>query len=116
MATQKIAVYGSLKKGKWLHDRWMTEQKYLGETKIKGSMYSLGNYPVLMETNNQEYEAEVYEMDEEKYKRLEAMENSAGYDTKEIDTEYGKANVFYGAPEIFTKEYLKRLEKVENKW
>ena len=109
-----IAVYGSLKKG--LHNDWGTRDgKFLGIALTLGDMYSLGGYPVMMENGTKEYEIEVYEVSEEMYKQIHRMEIGAGYIAKEISTSRGKATIFYGNPERFTKQGLSNLLAV-NEW
>lgn len=100
-----IAVYGSLKKG--LHNDWGTKDgKFKGTTKTKGTMHSLGGYPVLMKEGTKEYDIEIYDISSEMHKRIYNMEIGAGYIAEAIDTPYGRAEIYYGNPEIYTKERL----------
>lgn len=98
-----IFVYGTLKKGFGNH-RVMGDSKLLGEVNIKGfRMYSLGGYPALTLGNN-EIKGEVYEVtDENTLKNIYRLEGYSGvrdsssnwYDTTDVDTKYGKAELFY---------------------
>ncbi len=99
----KIAVYGSIKKGKHNH-RWLEGAEMLGETTVRGTMYLVsGSYPVLMEDvsmfedeGEHEYVAEVYDVPEDVYERIKRIEIGAGYTVRKVDTEFGEAVVFYG--------------------
>ena len=96
-----IAVYGSLKKDKYNH-RLLGQSEFKGNTKVKGILYSVGSYPVILDGDN-EYDAEVYEVPEKEYVSIESMELGAGYEVRKISTEWGEATVFYGT------DYYKRL-------
>lgn len=109
-----IAVYGSLKKG--LGNDWGTRDgNFLGTTITNGEMYSLGAYPVLIETGTKEYEIEIYEITDLMYEQIYRMEIGAGYIAKEIKTQKGIAIIFYGDPKRFQEDRLNTLKKV-NEW
>ena len=66
--------------------------KFIDHTKLEGTMYSLGSYPMLMKNGYQSYDAEIYEVPDEVYVRVSAMEIGAGYYANEVDG----STVFYG--------------------
>lgn len=77
-----IAVYGSLKRGKYNHREGM---KHVGDSSIRGSMFMCYSYPHLYPENRCvpeqviEYPVELYEVDEDMFNRLDRMERVAGY-------------------------------------
>lgn len=103
----KIAVYGSLKKGKYNHDL-LGEAKYLGNIKVKGTLYLVSTYPVLLQGEN-EYDAEVYDVPESNFQAISSMEIRAGYIPNIIDTEYGEVVVYHGS-DYYKPEELKQIE------
>lgn len=105
---ERIAVYGTLKKGFYNH-RWLGENpKFLGTDTVSGSMYMRHeSYPVLVidgylpqgnyhgsEFNRIAHEIEVYEVSDERYRAVAGMEMGAGYDVTNIQTKYGTASIF----------------------
>ena len=98
-----IITYGSLKKGKWLHDDWMRGSKFIGECKIEGFiMYSLGQYPAI-KPSDERYciKAEIFEISDKLYEQLKHMEESAGYETTQhtVDGITGTLWVYRGTIE-----------------
>lgn len=100
----KLAVYGTLRR-KYHNHRLLNGATFLGE-----SILSLENHlckwygvvPVLWEfdegSNFKHYElpVEVYEIDDTILERTDWLEGyPTGYDRKEVDTEYGKAWIYY---------------------
>lgn len=73
-----IAVYGSLKKGRYNHS-FLSEMKMIGTTTVKGTLYRVSSYPALVDEGENEYDAEVYEVDDYIYERIKRMEIGAGY-------------------------------------
>lgn len=103
-----IAVYGSLKKGKYNHTI-LESCKFLGETKVTGTLYSVGSYPALIEEGENEYVAEVYEVPDTIYQSIRGMELGAGYKEVVVD-----GNIIYYADDELIK-YLKiNREVIEN--
>jgi hypothetical protein len=98
MIYKKVAVYGSLKKGHYNH-HWLEHCPLVRTGKIKGTMYSMGSYPMLMEEGNDEHDIEVYDVDEETFESIEQMEIGAGYKEKVVDG----AIVFFGADDEYVK-------------
>ena len=80
----KIAVYGSLKKGFYNHDRF-TMGEMLGVAKVRGAMFLNYSYPHLFREEDsapemvKEYEVEIYEIEDREYKGIVGMEVGAGY-------------------------------------
>ena len=111
----KIAVYGSLKKGFWNHDRFLSNEKYLGSDTVKGKMQmSFGGYPYLFEGDGLDYPIEIYEVSEDIYYGIRGMELGAGYYEKSISTKYGGVTIFYASLSFYKedkpiiKEYVNR--------
>lgn len=116
-----IAVYGSLKMGRYNHPLIQGSQ-FLGESKIKGTMYSLGSYPALVEEGNKEYTVELYQVPTMTHERVRNMELGAGYKEKELEFEHAenyefskkllktKAVIYYA--DDFLAEYCKGGKEV----
>lgn len=104
----KIAVYGSLKKGKYNHDL-LGDAKFLGDIKVKGTLYLVSTYPVLLQGEN-EYDAEVYDVPEHNFNTVSRMEVMAGYVPTIVSTEYGDVIVYYGG-DYYKANELKQIEK-----
>jgi len=91
-----FASYGSLRKGFWNHTRFELGEP-LATSTIKGSMFmnsSLG-YPWLFNEEDSkamnakiiDYPVELFEVNEEKFNRIDGMELASGYKAKEITIE-----------------------------
>ena len=78
-----IAVYGSLKKGKYNH-LMIEDCVKVGDIKVRGTMYLVSSYPALIEEGDNEYDAEVYEVPEDIYHSVRGMELGAGYKELEV--------------------------------
>lgn len=95
-----VAVYGSLKLGRYNHGL-IKECKFLGKSKVKGTMYSIGSYPALVEDGEDgrdTHDVELYELDEITYARVRNMELGAGY--REVSKEFAyKADYNHQAPD-----------------
>lgn len=100
-----IAVYGSLKRGKYNHTL-IENCTFLGDTTIKGTLYSLGSYPAIIEDGDNEYPAEVYEVPDEIYERVRRMELGAGYKEVIVD-----GNIVYYADEKL-REYCLNSNRI----
>ena len=103
----KIAVYGSLKKGKYNHPI-LDDQKFLGHTAVSGTLYLVSTYPALLDEGSTIYPAEMYEVDDEVYSMIRGMELGAGYIEKEVvctDIETGEQHtcIVYYAGESLAK-------------
>lgn len=99
--TIKVAVYGSLKKGKYNHPMIEGCEK-VGDITIKGTLYRVSSYPAIVEEGDNEYPAEVYELPPDIYSRIKRMELGAGY--KEVMV--GDSIVYYADESL--KEYCKK--------
>ena len=90
--------YGSLRKGHYNNDRILGEgSELIGTTSLPGfDLYSLGAYPcaVPVDDPNHFLVGEVWEIPNEVARGISAMERGAGYDEKEVNTEWGKANIW----------------------
>lgn len=110
--TYLLSVYGTLKKG-FSNHRILSDgnAKLLGKltTEPIFTMYHLGGYPAITKNGNTALQVEIYEVDESTLRRVYRLENYTGkrdspsnwYDTLDIDTPWGKAEMFYfkGTPE-----------------
>ncbi len=78
-----IAVYGSLKAGKYNHNS--TRMKRVGDSSVMGSMFLCGSYPHLYPEDRSvpeqvmQYPVELYEVDDDYFGQLDRMERGAGY-------------------------------------
>lgn len=116
-----IAVYGTLKKGFGNH-RILESSKFLGtdNTKETFEMYSFGGFPAIVEGGDKHIFIEVYSTsDENVLRRLDQLEGfrekdseNNFYDKKEIDTRFGKANIYY--IKNISKYGVKKIDK--NNW
>tara|TARA_R100001086_G_C11848217_1_gene261054 strand:+ start:38887 stop:39210 length:324 start_codon:yes stop_codon:yes gene_type:complete len=104
----KVAVYGSLKRGKYNH-RGMDGCKFLGETKLKGTLYRVSSYPALLEEGDNEYDAEIYEMTEEQYRPIHNMEIGAGYKVGRVDD-----NIVFYADTRLAEHCKSRCEQIDS--
>ena len=103
-----IAVYGSLKKGKYNHGL-LADSEYVGETTLSGTLYRVSSYPALVEEGNNEYPAEVYKVSEEVYNLVKSMEIGAGY--KEVDID---GNKVYYADTFLAEHCQQRCEEISS--
>ena len=108
----KVAVYGSLKKG-------FGNNQLLGDSELKGvdktlpewTMYSMGGFPCITEEPGTSIHIEVYEVDEQVFRRLDMLEGYPSfYNRKEIETQYGTAWIYY----IKDKSSTMLLDNVES--
>ena len=95
--TNKVAVYGSLRKG--LHNHVLLEDSdYLGLDKLQGeyTLLDLGSFPGLILQGDTDITIEVYEVDEETFQNLDWLEGYPSfYNRTEVETLYGTAWVYY---------------------
>ena len=98
--TNKVAVYGSLRKG--LHNNSLLRNaQFLGEalTTPEFQLVSLGSFPAIKEGNSA-VKVEVYRVDKSTMQSLDWLEGYRGegcnnfYDKELIDTPYGKAYIY----------------------
>lgn len=106
----RIAVYGSLLKGFGNH-RLIQDSKYIGDglTKPEYTMVSLGGFPGVIKNGNNSIYFQVYELDDETFKRVDRLEgHPAFYKRDIIETEYGDVWMYF-----LDESYLEH-EKVES--
>jgi gamma-glutamylcyclotransferase (GGCT)/AIG2-like uncharacterized protein YtfP len=106
--SKKVAVYGSLKKGKYNHPL-IEGCKKIDDIFIKGTLYSLGSYPAITLEGDNYFEAEVYELPDENYQRVKRMELGAGYQEVMI----GEYIVYY-ADESLAEYCAKNAQVIES--
>jgi len=90
-----LFTYGTLKKGYTNHSV-MSNAKFIGVTVTEPlfTMYNLGRYPAITLSGSTAIVGEVYEVDD--LYRTDVLEGyPTFYDRVEIDTEYGRAWVYY---------------------
>ena len=85
----KIAVYGTLRKGKPLHD-YLKDSKFLGEDWIEGYDLYVEVLPYAIKGEGR-LKVEVYEVSRETFEEINSMEVNAGYKPIEVDTRFGTA-------------------------
>ena len=93
----RVAVYGSLKKGFGNHSLLLGSQ-YLGTTDTypEWNMYSLGGFPAITYDGDTPICVEVYKVDDETMNDLDMLEGYPNfYNRRVIDTKYGKAWIYY---------------------
>lgn len=76
--SRQVTVYGSLKKNKYNH-YVLGDCKFIKNTKVKGTMYLVSSYPALVNSGENYYDAEIYEIDEQSYDRVYSMEMNSSY-------------------------------------
>ena len=85
----KIAVYGTLRKGKPLHG-YLGDSRFLGEDWIEGYDLYVDALPFTVRGEGK-LKVEVYEVDDETFEAIDRMEVNAGYRPVEVDTKFGRA-------------------------
>lgn len=100
-----VACYGSLKKGYYNHSALGKDAEFMGNSSVSGVMYSNGSYPKLYhadmpfgefeEDKQRDHVLEVYNVNDDAYRRIENMEVGAGYVTEHVKTPYGEAAIWY---------------------
>ena len=96
----KVAVYGSLRKGLGNH-RVLGDSKLIGKEWIPNyEMFSLGSFPGIRNGKGAIY-VEVYEVDNDTLKRLDTLEGYHSkdsvnnfYDKEEVSTKFGDALIY----------------------
>lgn len=102
-----IVVYGSLKKGKYNHTI-LKDQVFVGNTTVIGTLYSVSTYPALLDEGDNEYPAEIYQVDDEIYQWVHDMEIGAGY----VEKETPDGIVYYAGEDL--AEYCRNNRQVIN--
>lgn len=108
-----IAVYGSLKRGHYNHPALEGHSTFLGEDKIKGTLYSLGAYPAITEEGDNLYDVEIYEVDEEAYQSIRGMELGAGYKEVTLELSGHQCIVYYADTRLaeYCKDKARQIDK-----
>lgn len=91
----KIAVYGSLRRGQYNHDRF-GKMDFLGEATLPGfKMFSLGPYPAVVKTNDETstIKVELFEVSPNIKQNLDWMEFGAGYEELEVVASVGNQQI-----------------------
>lgn len=128
--TLRVMVYGSLRQGMGndIHrfaQHCNAEMIKKGLAKIKANMFSLGGFPYISFPKEEEGAGfavgEVYEIFTNQDRMLEALDRLEGYptfyDRKEVDTEHGKAWVYFfhedrqGVPQVEDGDWVKYKTK-----
>ena len=84
----RYAFYGSLRNGMYNHGYFKNGLEYLGTETITGfKLFSLGSYPCIIETGNEEdtVVVDLFNADNATATRIHSMERGAGYDYKDIE-------------------------------
>ena len=105
----RIAVYGSLKKGKYNHPL-LEDSEFIGKTTVFGTLYAVSSYPALVNEGNNEYEAELYDVDERTYMYIKGMEIGAGYEEMKINVDDHTVIVYYAGKQL--EDYCKENKQV----
>jgi gamma-glutamylcyclotransferase (GGCT)/AIG2-like uncharacterized protein YtfP len=100
--THTVFVYGTLKSGFYNNDYWFKDAKLIGNDTLGGFvMINLGPYPAIAKINNPtsaDYfgvSGELWEVPDNEYRPVKAMEEGAGYTTVTAMTDGGvRAEVF----------------------
>lgn len=93
----KVAVYGSLRKGLHNH-RLLTTSEMIGTDELENfSMFSLGPFPFITpEEAENKIAVEVYEVNEEVFASLDRLEGYPSfYNRQEVDTKHGKCWIYF---------------------
>lgn len=90
----KLLVYGTLRKGHGNHGV-IFGAKHIGDTAIKGTLYSLGAFPAVTLAGETKVKCECYEIDDVALARCDRLEGHPSfYKRVEVDSEFGKAWVY----------------------
>ncbi len=73
----KIFVYGTLMKDRYNHDRYLKEQRYLGQAVLPGyALFDLGSFPGIIPDVDEKVLGELYEIDSKALERLDILEDN----------------------------------------
>ncbi len=86
-----VFVYGTLRRGgAGAMSLRFPDSKFIAEAQVSGSLYDLGAYPgLLLNESNSLVTGEVYEVDNELLKELDAFEASSDYRRKQVEISLG---------------------------
>lgn len=92
----KVLVYGSLKKGGWLHG-YLEDSKQLEDREVEGfGMKSMGRFPAAYKKEGERILCEEYEIDADTLQNLDYAE---GYPHFYNRTQVGESWLYYLEPE-----------------
>lgn len=103
-----IAVYGSLKKGRYNYERFAAycPIEYVGEDILHGyKLYDLGNYPGAIEGDGPLH-VHILKVSLNLFEMLDRMEKRAGYLKKEVETSHGCAILWLYTESVFGCEQI----------
>ena len=85
---KKLFVYGTLKKGKSLHDYYLGVSKFVKNGFVYGELYAFYGLPFLVigKDKTSKVPGEVYNVSDEVFSELKKMEEDAGYKTVKVLT------------------------------
>jgi gamma-glutamylcyclotransferase (GGCT)/AIG2-like uncharacterized protein YtfP len=94
-----LLVYGSLRKGGWLHIPWLALEPIRKLVIPNYSLFPVNNaYPTISKGKGS-LVTELYEVEEEVYEKIKKMEENAGYHEEKVKIEEGTASLFAWTPE-----------------
>ena len=115
-----VFVYGSLRRG---NARSMSQRfpnsKFIGEAKVSGSLYDLGEYPgLLLNESNSLVMGEAYEVDDEILNQLDEFEASSSYLRQQVEISLGanKRTGWIYVPESNSEIYSHRILITSGDW
>jgi len=91
MAKHLIFVYGSLRSGgAGAMSTRFPDSKFVADASVSGTLYDLGPYPGLLVNDSESpVFGEVYEVDDELLKELDAFEATSNYLRKQVEVAFG---------------------------
>ena len=91
----KFFCYGTLKSGGHFH-HYLKGCPFVGNAKIRGTMFSLGDFPAVVLVGTTDIHGEVYEIDGDVLEKLDRLEGYPGfYDRQVMHTSLGDAVVYF---------------------
>ena len=102
----KLFVYGTLKKGEFLHDYYLENSEFVKKDFVRGELYFLYGLPFLVVGKNRtsKVPGEVYNVSNEVFVKVKSMEEDAGYKIVEVLT--------VGEESVYTFSYDKSVAVV----
>jgi len=89
-----VGVYGTLRKGYGNH-RLLESSEFLGNAKLRGTMYSLGPFPAISVHGNTDLHLELYQVDAPTLRNLDGLEGHPHfYQRQKVETSGGPAWVY----------------------
>lgn len=121
MNKERVFVYGTLKRGNSIRglDRFGPANTFISEARTYESvfdLYSLGPFPAVTEEGEYHIQGEVWEVDKETFKHLDAIEGYPDfYNRRRVNTTAGEAWMYF-IPNLknATDEAIIKLESDTN--